>query len=137
MALNAVSEDVRTLLNDNVKGVAGTDLFSFQWGSASGGKEINKQILVTDAEAIDFPIKDQGEQPVVNIMVRGETKEKVLSVHDRARDIYEFMIQRPTEEINGVTYSQFAPLGGLVNLGKDGNNRFVYSMNFFTFRCSI
>lgn len=137
MALNAVSEDVRTLLDANAKGVQGMDLFSFQWGSAANGKEINKQILVTDAPPIDFPIKDEGEQPVINIMVRGETKESVLSVYDRARDIYEFMIQRPTETINGLEYRQFAPIGGLINIGKDGNNRFVFSMNFFTYRCSI
>lgn len=137
MSLNAVSEDIRTLLGDNSKGVSGTDLFSFQWGSAEGGEEVDSQILIIDTDGIDSPVKDEIEQPVFIIYVRGGTNEGVKSVHDRARDIYEFMITEPTQFINSTEYLQFAPVGGLVPLGKDASNRFGFSMNFFTYRQSV
>jgi hypothetical protein len=136
MALNSVSQDVRQLLNDNSKGTQGTDLFSFEWGE-SGGEEIDKQILVIDTQSIDVELKDEYENPTFNIYVRGDSNESKKSVYDRARDIYEFMLTQPTQEINAVEYLQFKDIGGLNALTKDENNRFTYSMNFFTWRCSI
>ena len=138
MALNSVSEDIRTLLNTNAKGVEGTDLFSFQWGSGNKGAEVDKQIMVRDTDPIPALIKDEYENPTFQILVRGGTNEGVKSVYDRARDIYEFMIQQLRQTINGVEYVEFAPVvSGILHLGKDDNNRHVYSMNFFTYRISI
>ena len=45
MSLNAVCEDVRSLMHAAGKGSQGVDLFSMQWGSANGGGEIHKQFL--------------------------------------------------------------------------------------------
>ncbi len=137
MALNSVSEDVRTMLDAAAKGVAGTDLYSFQWGSSADGKEVDKQILVVDTQDVDAPIKDEIEQPTFVIFVRGNTNERVIDVYNRARDIYQFMITQIRQTLNGIEYVEFAPIGGLLPNGKDANNRFVYSMNFFTFRDSI
>lgn len=138
MALNSVSEDVRQLLNDNSKGTQGTDLFSFQWGSGFEGAETQKQILVLDTGNIVALVKDEYEQPTFSIQVRGSTVESVKTVYDRARDIYEFMIQQPRTTINTVLYYEFAPaLNEILSLGKDENNRYTYQLNFFTYRCSI
>ena len=137
MSLNSVSEDIRLLLGNGAKGVVGTDLFSFQWGSSIGGGEVDKQIVVKDSGAIEAKVKDEYENPTFNILVRGETSEGFKSVHDRARDIYEFVIVQIRQTLNGTEYVEFAPIGGLMSLGKDSNNRVVYSMNFFTYRNSI
>ena len=137
MALNSVSEDIRQLLDTNSKGTQGTDLFSFQWGSDASGVERGKQILVIDGQSIDVELKDEYENPVFIIYVRGDTNESRKSVYDRARDIFEFMIQEATQTINAVEYLQFKDIGGMVGLSKDENNRFTYSMNFFTWRCSV
>lgn len=137
MALNSVAEDVRTLLNANSKGTEGTDLFSFQWGSADDGDEIDKQILVIELGSDDGGLKVELEIPTFQILVRGDTNEGVKSVHDRARDIFEFMCQQVRQTINGTEYVEFEPQGGPIPLGKDDNNRHLYSMNFFTFRESI
>lgn len=137
MALNSVSEDIKTLLDDNSKGIAGTDLFSFQWGSGSSGSETQSQILVIDTTPLDVELKDEYENPTFNIYVRGSTAETPKDVYDRARDIYEFMLTQPTQEINGVEYLQFKDIGGLNALSKDENNRHTYMMNFFTWRCSV
>ena len=137
MALNSVSEDIRQLLNDNSKGTQGTDLFSFQWGSGFEGAETQKQILVMDTQNIDVVDKLYYERPTFLIYVRGSTTESNKSVYDRARDIYEFMIQQVRQDINSTEYIEFEPVDGPRNLGKDENNRFTYSMNFSTFRDSI
>lgn len=137
MALNSVSEDIRQLLNDNSKGTQGTDLFSFQWGSGFEGAETQAQILVIDTQNIDVIDKLYYERPTFLIYVRGSTTESNKAVYDRARDIYEFMIQQVRQEINGTEYIEFEPVDGPRNLGKDENNRFTYSMNFSTFRDSI
>ncbi len=138
MALNSVSEDIKTLLNDNSKGIEGTDLFAFGWGFTDNGEEINKQILVTDTGNIEALIKDEYENPTFNIMVRGGTNEQDKAVHARARDIYEFMLQQVRQTLNGNEYVQYAPISEeIIPLGKDDNNRIVYAMNFFTFRDSI
>lgn len=137
MSLNAVSEDVRTLLHNAGKGVAGTDLFSMQWGSANGGGEVHKQILVMDREPIDALIKDEYENPVFEVLVRGGVAENILAVHDRARGIYEWFITLLRQEVGPVTYIQFAPVGGIIPLSKDASNRAVFSMTFFTYRESI
>lgn len=142
MTQKAVCEDIRFLLNANSKGVGGTDLFSFQWGSDADGDEIDKQILVIDGEPLQpqgifGEVKDERETPTFVIQVRGETNEGVKSVHDRARDIYEFMLQQPNQTIDGTDYLAFTPIGGMIPLGKDENNRFSFSMVFFTYRRSI
>jgi hypothetical protein len=137
MSLNSVSEDIVTLLNANSKGVEGTDLFSFQWGSDTSGEEVDKQILVMDGQSIDVELKEEYENPVFLIYVRGSTNEPIKTVYDRARGIYEFMLSQATQTINAIEYLQFKDIGGLAALTKDGNNRFTYVMNFFTYRCSI
>lgn len=138
MALNSVSEDVRTMLDAGGKGTSGLDLFSFQWGSSIDGDEVDSQILVTDTGNIEAQVKDEYENPTINIMVRGGTSEGFKAVHDRARDIYEYMIQQVRQTLNGTEYVEFAPIvDQIIPIGKDENNRVVYTMNFYTFRNSI
>lgn len=137
MALNAVCEDIRAMLNTDGKGVSGSDLFSFQWGSAVSGKEVDKQIMIRDLEPVDALIKDEYEQPYFQILVRGAAGESLKAVHDRARGIYEHMITQPRRTLNGTEYVQFAPSGGIIGQGMDGNNRAVYAMTFFTYRDSV
>jgi hypothetical protein len=134
MSLNAVSEDIRSLLNTNLFGVSGVDLFSLEWGTTADGEEIDKQIAITDSDEIDATNKTAYAQPTFIIWVRGNINESHKSVHDRARDIYEFMLQQERQTLNGNLYIQYAPQGGLLSLGKDDNKRIVYSMNFYTYR---
>lgn len=131
--MNSVSFDIMQFLEANAFGVAGTDLFSFEWGMSSGS-EVDRQILVLDQEALDSPMKEQYEQPIFQILVRGEKSESGRLVYDRARAIFEFMIAQPTQAINGEDYLQFEPIGNVVQLGRDDNDRYNVSMNFYTFR---
>ncbi len=140
MSLNAVSEDIRQLLDDNsvALGIDSIPITAFQWRSGADGAEVDSQILVLDTGNIESLIKDEYENPTFNVMARGDTQEKVKTVHDRARGIYEFLLQEIRETINGTEYIQYAPVAdGIQPLGKDKSNRFVYSMTFFTYRCPI
>jgi len=138
MTLAAVSEDIRTLLAGGGLGLTdGTDLFSFEWGTDDEGEEIDSQTLIVDTEPMDTDLKETYEQPTFVILVRGSVDEGGKAVHDRARAVYEFMLARVTQTINGVDYLEFEPIGGLYPIGRDSNSRFVYSMNFYTFRDPI
>lgn len=140
MSLNAVAEDIRQLLADNAAtlGLTSIPITAFQWKSGANGDEIDSQVLVLDAGNIDSLIKDEYENPTFEIRTRGDTQEGVKIVHDRARGIYEFMIQEPRKTINGTEYIEYAPItDSILSAGKDKSNRFVYSTIFFTFRCPI
>lgn len=140
MSQPAISEDIRFLLNDNAAtiGIVGIPLSSFEWKTGKNGKEIDKQILVIDTGYIDTDQKDIYEQGTFAIFVRGKKIESAKEVHDIARAIYEFLISRPSEDINGTGYLQYEPTDdNLMQLGKDANNRHSYVMNFFTFRNPI
>lgn len=138
MSLNSVAEDIVTRINTaGGFGVAGTDLFAFEWGTAVNGDEINKQIQVVDVRGQDADIKSEYENPFFMIQVRGNTTEPRKVVHDRARALYQFLLQEVRQTINGVLYLPFAPFGGLIPMGADNNNRVIYSMTFFTFRQSL
>lgn len=138
MSLNSVSEDIVKIINTATGfGIAGTDLFAFEWGTKLDGAEVNKQTMITDLASIDAPISEEHENPVFLILVRGDTKEARKTVHDRARALYQFILQENRQTINGILYLPFAPVGGLVPLGTDDNNRVIYSMTFFTYRQSL
>ena len=136
MSLQAVSEDIRALLNGSLGLVEAIDLFSFEWGSVDG-TEINKQVLVIDLEPMDTDMKDSYEKPVFQILVRGENDESGKIVHDQARAIYDFIREQVTQTINSVDYLEFEPVGGLMPLGKDSNGLHTYAMTFYTFRDPI
>lgn len=137
MGLAAVSEDIKALLQANAAtiGISGIAVTSFEWRRNSGGTELDKQIIVRDLDAIEALNKTSYEQPVFQILVRGDSREGYKTVHDRARDIYEFLLQQPRQTPGAVEYVQYAPFaGGLTPLPRDDNNRVVYAMTFFTYR---
>lgn len=131
--MNSVAFDVMTFLNDNAIGTTGTDLFCFEWGHASQ-EEIDKQVLVLDQEAVDSPLKNTYEQPVIQVLVRGSKRESGKTVYARARAIFNLLIAQSTVTINGTDYLEFEPLSNVTPIGRDANNRFMVSLNFYTFR---
>jgi len=131
---NAPSVDIATLLNDNGFGSLGTDLFAMTWGTNSS-QQINKQILVMDTSGFDSNLRLEFEQPGFQILTRGDKRESPKDVYDRARAVHIFLINQPDLlTINGVDYLGFEPIGNLAPLGKDENERFIFTMNYFTFR---
>lgn len=130
MSLLPVYFHVAKLLASGGFGTLGTDLFGGAWGTDKDG-----QVLVLDGAGIPSELKTLYEQPNVQILVRGEKLESDLTVYQRAKQIYDFMVTRPEDNIiEGVCYKGFEPDSNLAGLGKDPNELFVYTMNFSTYR---
>ena len=127
--MNPVYYDVAFHLQSNGFGTLGDDLFGGEWGDS------DKQILVIDGAGIPSPLKDSYEQPSVQILVRGNKLEPDYQVYRAAKLIYDFMVSLPeTVELNGTCYKGMEIGSNLAPLGKDENQRFIYSMNFTTWR---
>jgi len=127
---NAVSYDIATHLAANAFGTVGTDLFGMAWG-----KGVDAQTLVMDSAGFESDQKLEYEKPGFQILVRGERNESAKTVYDSARAIYIFLINvADLVTINAVDYLGFEPQSNIAPLGYDENERFIYSMNFYTYR---
>lgn len=121
--------DVFTLLSDNGFGVIDVDLFGGGWGNA------DEQILVLEGVGSVVELQESYENPGIQILVRGTPRGRDIDVYARAKSISDFMIALPVNTlVNGVCYTSFKQSTNLAALGKDENERFIYTMNFTTFR---
>ncbi len=133
MTMNAIHFDIATLLSDNSLGQLGDDLFGGEWLS---GKD--QQTLVLDGVGVPSDLKDSFEQPAVQILVRGDKNEASRSVYQRAKEIYDFLVTTSESvTINDTEYKGFEPGSNIAPLGKDKNERHIYSMNFTTYRAAV
>ena len=126
--MNSVSVDILTLLTNN----GFTGLYAMAWNDS-----IDAQTLILDQAGFDSPLKDEHEQPIFQILVRGEKNADLNTAYQAMRAIHEFLIQAPTQNIDACEYTGFDPLSTIINLGRDDNDRAVFSMNYYTFRSSI
>lgn len=127
--MNAVSFDIATLLNDNAFGTLGTDLAGMAWLEG-----VDEQVLVLDTGSIDRPLALQSEQPTFQILARGKKKESLKLAHDKLRAIHEFLLPLSTTTINGEDYLSFFPISAPTGIGRDKNDRAVFTANYSTFR---
>ncbi len=117
-------------------GALGDDIFGGAWGDA------DQQVLVLDGVGVPSDIKQLFENPGFQIICRGKKPSDVgyrdVDVYRRAKAISNFLISQPDHvDIQGVCYTGFEPSTNIAPLGKDENERFMYSMNFTTFRNAI
>ena len=139
--MNLVSFDLATLIADasvsepfTTALTIGVNLFGNEFGHLNGA-EIDKQILIVDTEGIDSDLKQLYEQPSFQIIARGGKDDDQLSLYEQLREIHEYLIQLPESvQINGCGYAGFEPVGNIVPLGRDDNKRFMYSVNYYTYR---
>jgi len=130
--VNAVSVDIIKLLNDNQFGVIGTNLFAMAWCET-----IDSQVLVLDHESIISPLKADYENPVFQILIRGDKNADMNTAYTLARSIYEFLIIQTRQVINSTEYLEYEPTSSVIGLGRDDNDRAIFSTNFYTFRLPI
>lgn len=138
MTVNAVAFDIVTLLDTNFPSLTtGTNLFGQEWGHVDG-QDVDAQICVIDGEPIASPLKQQYEQPVFQVLSRGGRGQNSLTAYNTLRAVHEFLIQQPELiAVNGCEYVGFEPQGGIAPLGRDDNDRMVYSIRYYTFRNPI
>ena len=120
---------VAFFLSINGFGALGEDIFGGQWGP------VDEQVLVLNGVGVAADPKELYENPGLQIIVRGKKGLADHEVYTRAKSISDFLLaQLDNVEISGVCYTGFEESSNIANLGKDDNERFVYSMNFTTFR---
>jgi hypothetical protein len=125
--------DVMTILSDNNLGKIDSDLFGGEWGSC------DKQTLCLEGVGVPSELKQTYENPGIQILCRGEKAGQEggrdIDVYAQAKAVSDFLLnldERVT--INDVCYTGFEPSSNIAPLGKDENERFIYSMNFTTYR---
>lgn len=114
-------------------GTAGVTLFGGEWGG------VDSQVLVLDGPGFSSELKDQYESPGFQVLVRGPKSgapdSRDIDVYRRAKSISDYLLALPeTFEANGACYKGIEETSNIAPLGKDANERFVYSMNFITWR---
>ena len=128
--MNPIYADAAFFLQDNGFGTLGSDLFGGEWG-----EKTDKQILCLNGIATPAELKNLYEPQSLQIIVRGDKLGRDLDVYSRAHDIRKFFLCQPENvDMNGTCYKGFEEGSNLAPLGKDDNQRFMYSMNFTTTR---
>lgn len=103
----------------------------------AGGEWIDsdEQVLLLDGIGTPSDLKDLYEQINLQVLVRGNPREQDRKVYSRAYQVMRFFLNLPeTVEMNGCFYKGFEQESGILALGKDDNERFIYSFNLSTFR---
>lgn len=133
--MNPSFYDIALYMQSAGFGVVGENIFGGEFGT-DGSNDIDAQILVLTTTEL-FAIKEQAESVSAQFIVRGEKRQPQLSVSQKAREIIEhFNGITSNIEMNGFCYTEFDFESGSY-IGRDEQERPVYSINFSTFRNSI
>lgn len=128
--MNDVAVDITTLLHTNGLGVLGTDLFASEWGDG-----IDAQTLILGSGGSPTGLKDQYAQLFFQVLVRGANGGNITDTYTIIKSIHDFLIAQDSGTIiNSVSYLGFEVLSEIGALGRDENNRFMYSANYYTYR---
>ena len=110
--------------------VLGTDLFAGEFGV-----DVDAQTMVLEGVATPAELKELYESTAVQILVRGAKHKADYLAYAVAKTVSDFVLTLSScVEMNSVLYKGFEASSNIAQLGKDSNERFVYSMNFTTFR---
>jgi hypothetical protein len=116
--------------SDGSKLVLGESLFGGEWGV-----DIDMQVMLLDGVPAPSDLKDLFENVNLQVLVRGEKLEEDRKVYGRAYEVMRFFLNLPENtDLNGCIYKGFEQDSGLLQLGKDDNDRFTYSFNLSTQR---
>ena len=134
--MNPVYEDAafklqsEFIFNDGSSLSLGDNLSGGEWESG-----IDYQVLLIDGVPVPSDLKDLYENVNLQVLVRGEKLEEDRKVYSRAYEVMRFFLNLPENtDLNGCIYKGFEQESGLLQLGKDSNERFTYSFNLSTYR---
>lgn len=126
----AIVEDVvQLLVDEGTLGTIGTDIFGYEWGTS------DEQILVMLGTATPSDLKDLYATDAVQILVRGQRVKSAKTAYATANKIYNYLVGLSENTIvNDNRYKGFEPSSNIAPLGKDENERHLFSLNFETVR---
>lgn len=129
--MNPFYFDVATLISDELAGFTlGANLFGGEWSTKS-----DAQVMCLEGVGVPSELKELFENVSVQILVRGNKRQADNKVYSEAKNVSDFLLsQSECVTINGIDYKGFEEGSTIAPLGKDDKERFVYSMNFFSWR---
>ena len=130
--MNQPSFDIATLLAANGFVNFGDPNGNVRAAAWIEGKD--EQVLILDTGSVDRPLALQSEQPTFQILSRGKKNDSMKVAHDTLRAIHEFLLPLGTTTINGEDYLSFFPISAPTGIGRDKNDRAVFTANYSTFR---
>ena len=130
--MNAPHYDIAQKISTGTALTLGGALFCGEWGSPDA------QVLVLDGIAPPSELPYTYEQIGIQVLVRGAKRQAAREVYETAKIVYDFLIALPDNfETNGCEYSSFEPSSNIAPLGRDENERHLYSMNFTAYRSGV
>ena len=129
MTKRSIIQDIASLMDANDFGTIGTDIFMFGWGE----KE-ESQFLIMETGGFEAELQESLERPSFQVLYRGKKAESALVGHEKIRGVYEFLNAQFNVIIEGTCYPQFNPLAPPAGIGQDDEDRFIFSMNYATYR---
>lgn len=129
-AQTTTAADIADYINAQAVATLGTDLFKYELSQSK-----NKQAVIIDTGGFEVDLPETYENVTIQVLVRGGKGEKYTAVHQFAREIHELLISNDITS-NGNGYGYFFPTGssGPQSVGKDSEDRFMISCNYFSFR---
>ena len=107
----------------------GINLFSGEWGENEDS--IDEQVLVLDSPVTASELKDQYETVGIQVLVRGARHKGAATTYSLAKSISDALLAPLSAiEMNCTCYTDWEEVSNIAGLGKDSNDRHVFSMNF-------
>ena len=127
--MSPVSQDIAKFLETSGEGTIGVDIFMFGWG-----EQEESQILIMETGGFDPELQESLERPSFQILVRGNKAESALTAYNKIRSVYELLLAQLNLIIDGTCYPQFNPLAPPAGIGQDDEDRYIFSINYTTYR---
>lgn len=129
MTKRPISQDIAALIEAQGLGTIGQNIFMFGWGE----KE-ESQLLILETGGFDPELQESLERLSFQVLYRGKKAESALIGYEKIREVYEFLNDQLNVIIEGTCYPQFNPLAPPAGIGQDDEDRFIFSMNYVTYR---
>lgn len=132
--MNPPSEDIKDLLEDGDSSSDDIGTFNATTGWSIKMSEMSTSpdtcILVSDGPSWGSPNPNYSyEYPTIQIQVRGE-KGSYLTAYAKAEEIKNFLNGNGNQTVNGARYIQITCSSDILYLGRDENQRPLFSINF-------
>lgn len=129
MTQKPVSQDIANILDNAGLGTIGQDIFMFAWG-----EEAQQQLLIIETGGFEAELQESLERLSFQVLYRGKKAESSLIGYAKIRAVYEYLNEQLNVIIDGTCYPQFNPLAPPAGIGQDTEDRFIFSMNYTTYR---
>jgi hypothetical protein len=125
MLPNSPAKDIAILLDSENIAVLGENLFAY-------GAELKKgaQLVVIDTGGIESQQPQTYRTPTFQLLCFGEVGAGADSAYELVKSAELFLLNKTQAIIQGTCYAQFLQRGDLAYLGKDENDRPVWSGNY-------